>query len=202
MVAIDDLKNPPVCESGAQAAIGLSELELNELLIDGPLNISALDLIPLNNSFPMGFGWSSYVAQATMVHTCVVSGFRHDQLLSSERALTHDGSPAIAIATDDVNMFQRMSQEERADYQGSPLATLDETWNALGIQGHSGKASDLVSDGKVLGVQFRNGVRLQAKGDRLWSLSEASVDLVSSNRAAPETIAGLNGHLHWHNLLN
>jgi hypothetical protein len=202
LVAITDLKSPPPCESGAQPAEGLSDTELLELLVDGPLSSATSSLVPLNNAFPMGFGWSSYVAQSTMVHACTLAGFKREQLLSSERALTHEAAPAIAIATDDVNMFQRLSFDERSQFHGSPLDALDETWRTLGIQGHPGKASDLVGSGKVLGVQFRDGIRLQAKGDRMWSLFEASIDLEHMGMASPGHIAGLNGHLHWQNLLN
>ena len=82
LVAAADLLSPPPCESGALAASGLTTAELDALAIDGPLGVSATHLIPLNNTFPMGFGWSSRVAQATIVHACMhMAGFRLEQFV-------------------------------------------------------------------------------------------------------------------------
>ena len=62
LVSIRDLQRPPVCESGAMQAEGLSGDELSSLLTDGPLQDGDDLLVPVNNCWPMGSGWSSYVA--------------------------------------------------------------------------------------------------------------------------------------------
>ena len=111
-----------------------------QLLIDGPLKDSCVDVVPVTNTFPMGFGWSSYVAQSVMVDACLKSGFSCQQLLSAERVLPKRELPVLAIGTDDVNLFERMSPQERADRLAGapPLARLDRTWNQFGIQRHVG----------------------------------------------------------------
>ena len=113
LVSIVDLMTPPPCESGAVSADGLSRSELGALIIDGPLVDSCVDVVPITNAFPMGLGWSSYAAQAVQVDACLTSGFTCNQLLSAERVLASQDLPVVAIATDDVNLFQRMSALER-----------------------------------------------------------------------------------------
>ena len=204
VISIADLVDPPPCESGGRVETGMTQSELESWIVDGPLVCGCQDLVPLNNTFPMGFAWSSFVAQSVMVKCCVRSGFKSSQLLSSERALVQDSLPVVAVATDDINLFERFSIPERraAGNQRSPLSRLDATWEDLGIQGHPEKATERLQNGKVLGIQLRDGTRLQARGDRVWNLLEASGELSSSRRATPLHISGLCGHLHWQNLLN
>jgi hypothetical protein len=202
LVSVADLMNPPVCESGALSAAGLTANELEDLLQDGPLEASDAFLVPLNNTWPMGFGWSSYVAQTTMVRACMNAGFHADQMLSSERALSSCINECVAIATDDVNLFQRLAPCERSEICSAPLSVLNAAWAAMGIEGHAGKAVDLALDAKVLGVQLRGGIRLQSRGERIWSLLEASLDVGNIGVATPLKIAGLIGHIHWQDLLN
>lgn len=56
----------------------------------------------------------------------------------------------------------------------------------MGLEGQADKAVDQVSDARVLGVQFCNGKRLQTRGDKLWDLLEAFMDLLPVMRASPK----------------
>ena len=60
----------------------------------------------------MGFGWSSLVAQSTMIYACFEAGFVVDQFLTEERILPDCNLGAISVATDDVLHFQRGTQVE------------------------------------------------------------------------------------------
>ena len=107
-IRLCDLLEPPPCESGACAAPGLTEAELASFVLDGPIPSDSIWITPVSNAWPMGFGWSSYVAQSTMVASCRRAGFPIDSFLTGERVLAADRSTAVAVATDDVNVFQRM----------------------------------------------------------------------------------------------
>ena len=199
---ITDLLKPPPCESGSDAQLGLSLEELDSFILDGPLTSFAGVLVPVSNTWPMGFGWSSFVAQSMMVSTCRHVGYAEQDFLSEERLLLPDGGSRLAVATDDVNLFTRMSPAERAETRTMPLAHLDLEWERSGLISQTTKAVDLALDAKVLGVELRGGVRLQSRGARLWSLLEAGLDLLAVGAAAPGALAVLNGHLQWQNLLN
>jgi hypothetical protein len=202
MVAVADLQHPPSCESGAIADEGLTDEELSRFVVDGPLNAGDTHVTPVSNTWPMGFGFSSYVAQCVMVSSCLDAGFAEKDILSAERLLLPGTDRALAIATDDVNLFERLSPSERAAVVDAPLACLDEVWVGMGLQGHAAKRTDLSLDVKTLGIELRGGVRLQARGSRLWTLLEASIDLLDTRVATPAALAIFNGHLQWHNLMN
>lgn len=87
-VSITELRCPPPCESGAQASVGLSDAELAIYVNDGDVSEQDLFLTPVICTWPMGFGWSSYVAQSTMVFSCIDAGFREEYVLSGRTAST------------------------------------------------------------------------------------------------------------------
>lgn len=39
---------------------------------------------PTSIVFPMGFSWSSYVAQNTMLHVCALAGLKEDRILADD----------------------------------------------------------------------------------------------------------------------
>ena len=81
-VRLDHLLKPPPCESGSAGAPGLTPSELDSLLWDGPPPEGAVWVTPVSRAWPMGFGWSSYVAQSVMVQSCLSAGF--DPAVSSQ----------------------------------------------------------------------------------------------------------------------
>ena len=112
-ISKDKLLHPPACESGAETQKGLSEEELRSYIIDEVVTSDGVWLTPVCNAWPMGFEWSSYIAQATMLATVRAAGFNDDCLLIEERMIPASGSQSVAIATDDItssNNRMRRSQ--------------------------------------------------------------------------------------------
>ena len=60
----------------AEAAPPFTVAELETLLIDGPLGDNTIMLTPVGLTWPMGFSFSSHVAQSVMVDQCVQAGFK------------------------------------------------------------------------------------------------------------------------------
>lgn len=103
----------------------------------------------------------------------------------------------MAVAIDDVNRFVALSAVEREAMQTMPLEALDREWENMEQQGHPGKSPDMEPEAKVLGLQFRKGVRIQSTGAKIFKLVQASIDLAAHPQATPDEIAILNGHLQW-----
>ena len=61
--------------------------------------------IPCSNVWPMGFSWSSCVAQSTLMGVCGLAGLTSDFVLAADRPLPQDISLAFAVATDDLMIF-------------------------------------------------------------------------------------------------
>ena len=97
VVSVADLLCPPPCESGSITEKGLTAAKIGEFLEDGLLESGDCELTPVCACWPMGFGWSSYVAQSTMVASCLDAGFAEHELLSSERLHLPDTTQAVAV---------------------------------------------------------------------------------------------------------
>ena len=55
----------------------------------------------------MGHSWSAAVAQHVMTGTCLEAGVAESQFLTDEHHLADPCLPAIGVAIDDVNLFER-----------------------------------------------------------------------------------------------
>jgi hypothetical protein len=68
------------------------------------------DLVyPRSCVWPMGFSWSSFVAQSQMLNVCRDAGLRPEHILSTEVATPTKMDCTFALATDDVMAFTRGS---------------------------------------------------------------------------------------------
>ena len=114
--------------------------ELDNYLIDRPLADNESYLTPVACTYPMGSGWSSYVAQSTMVASCLDTGFWEECFLSDERLLLPTSSQVLAVATDGVNVFGAMSHSEKVNSVGAPLDQLDAQWGSMCLEGQGDNA--------------------------------------------------------------
>ena len=197
-VKVRDLMEPPQCESGGPAVGAMTRAEIDSFLIDGAFAGDVLT--PVNLCFPMGFGWSSYVAQETMLASVLRTGFRAEEVLSSEHIILPEALRSVAVATDDVHLFSKCHTCDQLN--DPPLQALDEEWERCGIIGHPDKRVDNQLNGRVLGMEFREGKRIQTRGSKLLALIEAALDLSTVGSCSPGEMAVLNGHLQWQNLVN
>ena len=184
-------------------------LTLNELQTfvqdDGGALVDTDVVTPISLCWPMGFAWSSYAAQSTMVASVLKANFESNQFLVDEGALPTPNMPTVAVATDDVTAFVRASVSEVDAWRVagvSPLDSLDEAWGAIGIAGQDSKRYDLLSSATVLGASLLNGTHLGPRFSTVWSLIEAIVDLSSFCQCSPKDYSSILGSTQWQNLLN
>ena len=162
----------------------------------------AVSVTPCSRVWPMGFGWSSYVAQSYMVGTVRAAGFGDSQLLCEEWTFPPLDEPSLTIATDDVVMFTRASADELLDADRPSLGALDAVWSNVGVVPQSSKGFDDVSCCTALGISLRGGVALTPRSDRLGTIPDASADLLSRGACSPKQLSSFIGVLQWQNLLN
>ena len=62
---------------------------------------------PVSAVWPMGFSWSSYVAQCQLLQVCCRAGLHESQFLADDADAPTDLSETCALATDDVMVFTR-----------------------------------------------------------------------------------------------
>ena len=89
--------------------MGRAELIEGGLTSDEILGFGGLDendsFIPCSRVWPMGFSWSSCVAQSTLLAICDEAGLRDQHVLACDSPLPTSLSLAFAVAIDDLMIF-------------------------------------------------------------------------------------------------
>ena len=78
----------------------------------------------------MGFAWSSFVAQSTLLACCRGGGFSDSICMSDERPIPSDAIEAYALATDDVMHFSKVGP----DLSRKRMVELDEALLESGVE--------------------------------------------------------------------
>ena len=190
-----------VCEL---LAGGISTAALAESLLDGDVSQLGPDVwvTPVSITLAMGFAHSAYVAQQVMVSACLEAGFTRSQFLSNARSFHDPNRPCVTVATDDVNVFSRLSRTERDALTELPMQSLDEVWKKWNIKPKDGKSVDLARSGAMLGNELVNGMRLLPKSRRLGALLGGFMSLLSTKRASPASMHEFVGVVQWSFLAN
>ena len=169
--------------------IGFGRSEIQSYLLNNEEFSNECMLIPVNLTWAMGFSWSSFIAQSTMVESCCSAGFPRECFLKEAGELP---SPLVAhvcgnlaVATDDVSHFLRASKVQVKALDLPPLALLDHSWQAKGIRPQQRKSCDLKLNGTVLGIDFVHGTHLSPNLQGLVAVLCAGVDLFRSKVASP-----------------
>ena len=107
-----------------------------------------------------------------------------------------------AVATDDVNVFTRISKNRHSDDMVAPLSALDGVWHDWGIEPKQEKSVDSAKSGALLRVELVNGVGLMPKCKRIGSMVGGLRTLLHEPRSSPTALHSYAGVLQWSCLLN
>ena len=200
---------PPV-NVGELIGLGMTSDSIVARIIDiddGVINLATdTVLTPVNATWAMGFSWSSYVAQSTMVRSCLAAGFPEHVFLTEAHQLpppfVTSVCGSLAVNTDDITHFLRASVVAKRAIDIPPLAFLDEAWRVQGIEHQHRKSCDLIRDGTVLGIDLVEGTSLAPKLSGFIDILRAGADVISRGTASPLAVHSFLGKLHWNDLLN
>ena len=183
---------PSVLRSELIAA-GVSD---EELILFGAIGCSN-SFVPCSQVWPMGFSWSSCVAQETLLSICSRSNMGSDRVLANDAPLPIDLSLAFAVATDDLMVFS-------SDGPGSTTSAVkgvEHTMDTHGIVRAPEKDIDDALFATCVGVDLVDGTNWWTPGGRLWKLLDAIVDLAGCRHGSPGAVAGFYGAAGWYDLL-
>ena len=121
-------------------------------------------LHPCSLVWPMGFSWSSYIAQTAMLEVCEDGGLTPDMILSQDDQPPADPSSTFCLATDDVCHFTTKGEHASA----KAMAQLDRAFLRRGVLKHGGKDIDGTLNGTCIGVDLCDGRYLSANAEKLW----------------------------------
>lgn len=180
---------------------GFGRGELEEHLPDDVENSPDVVVFPLCAAWPMGFSWSSYIAQCVLLRVCRRAGLGPDRILAPDRPAPLMGRGVFALATDDVMLFEP-SSVSLAPSPSPDAEALDSAMAEAGIVRHEGKDVDRTLDATCIGVDVRGGLRAAPGRARLAALLQAVRCLVKAPLLSPAGLAKLIGHCTWLALLN
>ena len=141
---------PPITVQELITVGGLTPEEVASFL-PGVARVRGRDVFyPVSRVWCMGFAWSSFVAQYTLLACCRSAGFRDSVCLCDERPTPDEASEAYALATDDVMHFTTSGPE----LSKMRMDDLDEALVSVGSEKHPFKDELAVTDGTCLGTDL------------------------------------------------
>jgi len=112
---------------------------------DGPLSLDTV-LVPVMCTWPMGFSWSSYVAQEVMLAVCDAAGIDEAAILDMGCLVPADVVDWCTVATDDIILL-----DTNAECARTRLAAIDAAFDATGVRRNRDKDVDAEEEGEALG---------------------------------------------------
>ena len=156
-----------------------------------------LVLWPVCTPWPMGFAWSSFIAQSQLLGVCTASGLTTERMLADDLDTPADLSAVFALATDDVMLFTLGKAENAAPW----AARLDQEFVAHGVLAHPDKAINAALDETVIGIDLVDGRYLAPNTPKLLKVLSGCLHFLTLQQASPLEIAALLGHLSWFALM-
>jgi hypothetical protein len=132
--------------------------------------------VPCSQVWPMGFSWSSCVAQETLLSICSLSGLGTSRVLSVDAPLPDDLSVVFAVATDDLMVFS----DAGPGATSRAVSSVEDVMKAHGIVKAPEKDIDDVLSATCVGVDLVGGTKWWTPGARIWKLLDGITDLSSS----------------------
>lgn len=185
--------------------ISLDELEAQVLDLHGARLLPEHRITPVMLSWPMGFAWSSMVAQQTILNVCVKAGLKEDQLLCLEEPLPPDHRELATVATDDIILLHQLP----VDASGAPdlpardlvagrFEALDDAFRMAGALRNVDKDVNLEESIDALEVTLGNDPPFAELAIvKLFMLMMATLSLAGSTMASPADVDTLLGTAQW-----
>ncbi len=191
---------PPLRADEIAAGLGVSMEDLRaHLLDDACADLTARTMLhPASLAWPMGFAWSSAVAQDVTLGLLDRAGLPEESILCDSEEAPADDEESAIVATDDTIFFHRDPAVARAR-----LAAFDEAMEVARVPRAIKKDIDLANSITGLGCEL-TVVPAAASPDRnkLLSIFLATLGLDTRGRASPKAVHSLLGIDQWFCLLS
>lgn len=175
---------------------GMTVEEVQACLLPGDL-LDASGLCPVSLTWPMGFAWSSYIAQEFLLDVCRAADLDESSILSCETATPMSFELAFAAATDDVMIFSDAG--EGGTLQAA--RNLDAEMQKRGIIRNTAKDVNDELVATCVGVALEQGTHLGVPSARCLAMMVSVVHLLSCAEASPKQVQQQLGVQQWFDLL-
>ena len=155
-------------------------------------------IFPASTTWPMGFAWSSAVAQDTTVGTLLSTGFLEHNIICDTKPFPFDQRELAVVATDDVIFIHRARFDALRR-----LDQYDAAMSAHGTQKAAAKDVNAASAATALGCELTSDPpEAHPNTQKLWDLTNAIVELVNHPVASPLAIHSMMGVGQWFAILS
>ena len=158
-------------------------------------------LFPCLAVWPMGFSWSSFLAQCATLGICAAGGMDMTAILSEDDGPPADVSSAFCVATDDICHFTTEGASVAADV----MHGVDQAFDELGVLCSTEKNVTGVTDTTCIGVDVHDGLYLAGHATKLQTFLWAVVHLSCARESlhlSPNMVAAILGIPSWLAQLN
>ena len=154
-------------------------------------------LFPVHSVWPMGFSWSSCIAQSTTLGVLKQAGVHSSQILSLEHDLPASQRELCAVATDDTLFFHRSFRHGRRTLQ-----KVDKVFEQHGIPRNRAKDVSLASKMTGLGCDISSRPALvEPAKDKISQAVLGLCDVLERGTSSPAGMSAILGVLQWFCLL-
>ncbi|CAE7362247.1 PDE9A [Symbiodinium pilosum] len=154
-------------------------------------------LFPLHCVWPMGFSWSSYIAQEEMLSVCQDSGIQTSSLLACDCVTPSSFELVAAVATDDVMFFS----DAGPGATSTAARAFDAAMDARRAVRNPKKDEDDELCGTCVGVDLVDGYFLDVPGGRYLAMILTFLHMHRCKVGSPRQVQQLLGVLQWFDLL-
>ena len=181
-----------LCEATATSLETLREFWTSSQILTADSVVYPVGLV-----WAMGFGWSSWVSQCTMLDTCYKSGLDENMILADDLPVPHRASPVYCVATDDIVYLSSGPKPvgRRA------ARRLDSQFRRRGILKNADKDVDGDISGTMIGIDLVDGKHFAANSDKLAALIRGGLVFFMQGVGSPLQMAAFLGRVQWFNLL-
>ena len=146
----------------------------------------------------MGFSWSSFVAQQSLLTICSRAGLDETRVLAHRRPVPACSGVFFSLATDDTMIFSKDGPGRTI----GPTRRLEAAMIHPNVEKHPGKDENDKLDCTCIGVDLIKGRWWRPNVDKLWLFLYAVLHVARLQRASPAGLLGLLGTAQWFDLLN
>jgi hypothetical protein len=178
------------------AAGGVAHDEMN-MYIEAGTDPMQEKLWPVSCVWCMGFSWSSFIAQETLLSVLQQAGLGPEKIISTDGPSPLTFLEAVGLATDDVMIFSDAGEG------GTTNATkrLEAAFLCNGIVKHDQKDVNDATSATCVGVELVDGTHWWPPASKMWHLIYAAIYLATERRASWVSVLAFQGTLQWFDLL-
>ena len=171
---------------------------MSELKVSWPALVKAdPQVFPVSCCWPMGFSWSSFIAQSHLLACCRAAGLAESMALADNRPSPLDMHEVFSLATDDVMHFTQNDPQLSA----SRMRDLNRAMEDGDVVRNTAK--DLVGarSGTAIGIDLDEGLYLAPHAEKLALVLSGAACLPRDLELSPSGMSALLGHYTWFGLL-